>query len=300
MEVEFIGQKYNVQNPLNSYNLISEEVKHEGLIGKIIYHWSKIKTSKIVNENNEEVLAVMTENENNQDICIEFKDVSVKILYSILMGPSYKNPVVPKRCPNININWSKQWKFLWSFRFFSPTDRQFIHKTWNYKLWTYDNRASNSELICPLCLMPEYYFNHPLETDCLYTKEIFLIFQKIWFLWTSFSIPAEWWNNLWISTKYIFKKQLFYAMVLLKRKIWFNYTSTIHNEDKFLLEKAIIYQWLGSLQSSISSILYIIQHDHTLLKEEKLSLCYSWSLNSSWATFTEDKWKETSLIQIHL
>lgn len=71
------------------------------------------------------------------------------------MESNYQQSVTPKRCLDKNINWSKQWNLLWNFKFFSVSDRQFIHKLWNVKLWTYDNRTSNSELICSLYLMPK-------------------------------------------------------------------------------------------------------------------------------------------------
>ncbi len=83
MEVSRIAEKYNIQDSLNQFELIPQEFKNEGLIGKIVFYWSKIKTSTIINEQNQEVSAIIiNENKDNQSF-IELKDVTVKMLIKL-------------------------------------------------------------------------------------------------------------------------------------------------------------------------------------------------------------------------
>ncbi len=153
----------------------------------------------------------------------------------------------------------------------------------------------NIELICPLCQMPEDYFNHPVETICDFTARIFNVFQYIWFLWTKFQIPKLWWDDLWIPSNYPFRDQLFYAVLTLRRKVWHNYTSTLYDNDKFISEKSIIFCWIGNLQWLIQSILYIINNDKKLPQIEKNLKSYLWSLDHTWTILHENKWKIISL-----
>jgi hypothetical protein len=58
-------------------------------------------------------------------------------------------------------------------------------------------------------------------------------------------------------------------MVSLKRCIWHNYASTLHNEDSFLSTSSIIYKQLGILQANIKAVIYLILSNPTLFSSEK-------------------------------
>jgi hypothetical protein len=143
---------------------------------------------------------------------------------------------------------------------------------WNIKLWTFDFRAAATELICLLCLKHKDYFNHPIELCCSFTEVLST-------LSINFDISPS--NQLWIPKGIIFRKQLFFAMVSLKRCIWHNYTSTLHNEDSFLSTSSIIYKWLGILQANIEAVIHLILSNPKLLSSEKERKRNKWSLNNT-------------------
>ena len=290
IEANLIASRHKIRNPLNQIQCLPEIFKQEGLIGNILYHWSRIRTTTIIGDNSEKMLAVV--NSNGNDAPVEFMLVSVKVLYKILNGPLYNDPIIPKRWINKEIDWTKRWHYLWDVKHLSPTDKQFIHRVWNMKLWCYNHRIDNTnELTCSLCQMPEYYFNHPIEVVCESTEEIFKVFQQIWTLWTKFVIPVNWWDELWIPSNYKYRDQLHLAITILKRKIWYNYTSTIYNEEKLLSNQIILYQWIGQLSWTVKSIIIMLENNNnSILSDKKRIQNSKWGLWNQSIKQKDGKW----------
>lgn len=135
-----------------------------------------------------------------------------------------------------------------------------------------------------------------METICEFNSKIFEFFKELWYSWTQVAILISFWNQMWISNKINYWNQIFLSMVLFKRKIWYNYTTSLHEEDKFNSEETIIYQWIGCLQWTIKFILIHIQHNPKISTANKETHFKVWSLNSNWAICDQNNWKSNITI----
>jgi hypothetical protein len=185
LEVKLLSIKYNLPDLFSFKHPAPFKLKSEGLIGCILFWWSHLTVTSIVDEDLKESKAISYNKSNDPNSLVPFKDVSVKMLYNLFLLPKHKEILVPKRNLEPINNWQDRWYFLHSIQYLSPTDKQFIHKVWNIKLWTFDFRAAATELICPLCLEHEDYFNHPIELCCSFTEVLFNSFNQLWYKWTS-------------------------------------------------------------------------------------------------------------------
>ena len=151
---------------------------------------------------------------NNPIEKIPFTQIQVKDIYNLLTA-TITLPILKPRRNTILTDWEANWSYLNNAQFLSPTDKQFLHKTWNMKLWTYKNRKiADKDPVCPLCQLQEEYYNHPLSSNCLYANNLFCRIQETWYHWTNTNITATMWNTLCLTETNDYKDLLLFAIII--------------------------------------------------------------------------------------